>query len=144
MITQFTGPYRFLSNFYPSPIPWGMEFAPTVEHAFQAAKAISGPEASLVIRAATPTLAKRYGRQVTLRLDWDAVKIPVMRSCLAVKFAAGTELAGLLLGTGDELLLEGNTWGDTYWGVDARTNHGHNWLGVLLMARRAELRGGSV
>lgn len=144
MINQFTGPYRFLSNFYPSPIPCAGTFAVTVEHAFQAYKTDDRAQQAHVLAAETPSEAKRRGRAVLLRSDWDAVKIQVMRFCLDYKFLAGTELADQLLSTGDAWLLEGNTWGDRFWGVDLRQNcSGENWLGVLLMARRAELRGGA-
>jgi len=144
MISKFAGPYVFLSNFYPAPIPCADTFAATVEHAFQAYKTGDRAQQAYVLAAPTPSEAKRRGRAVTLRPDWEAVKLQVMRFCLDYKFLAQTELAEKLLATGDEWLLEGNTWGDTFWGVDAQRNYsGDNWLGLLLMARRAELRGGA-
>jgi predicted NAD-dependent protein-ADP-ribosyltransferase YbiA (DUF1768 family) len=44
-----------------------------------------------------------------------------------------------LLATGGAVLVEGNTWGDTFWGVYKR--NGMNHLGRLLMKVRAECRG---
>lgn len=138
-IGRFAGMNRFLSNFYPSPINVRGHFAPTVEHAFQACKTFDVTEFEQVLDADTPTQAKRLGRSVRLRADWEEAKISVMRELLALKFARRTLLARNLLDTGDAVLVEGNTWYDTFWGVC--NGKGENWLGHLLMARRAELRG---
>ena len=54
------------------------------------------------------------------------------------KFKPGSELAGKLLNTGDAELVEGNHWGDRYWGVC--DGEGQNKLGKLLMQVRGELR----
>lgn len=35
-------------------------------------------------------------------------------------------------------LVEGNSFGDTFWGVDARTGKGENHLGKILMKVREE------
>lgn len=138
MIDSFSGPYRFLSNFAPTPIVCALGPAATVEHAFQAAKAHDPELAQRVLTAPTPTDAKRMARAMPLRLDWETVKLGMMRELLRLKFAHGSALAAQLLSTGDVLLVEGNTWGDRFWG--AVDGQGHNWLGHLLMARRAELR----
>lgn len=42
-----------------------------------------------------------------------------------------------LLATGGVELIEGNDWGDAFWGVCG--GYGQNWLGVLLMLVRSEL-----
>lgn len=140
VIDLFRGPHGFLSNFAPSPVALdGDRLAPTVEHGFQAAKAVHWSDYDRILRADTPSAAKRLGRSIALRADWDAVKLGVMRHLLVRKFDVGTPLAAQLLATGDALLIESNTWGDTYWGMVGGT--GDNWLGHLLMARRAELRG---
>jgi predicted NAD-dependent protein-ADP-ribosyltransferase YbiA (DUF1768 family) len=60
-----------------------------------------------------------------------------MISFLDQKFASGTRLAGLLVATGDATIVEGNTWGDAYWGVCGGV--GKNRLGELLMAKRSRL-----
>lgn len=143
MITSFTGPYRFLSNFSPSRIHYGGIDYPTVEHFFQAMKSKRARERRDIAECATATDAKRAGRRLTLRPDWEARKLGFMRAGLR-KFAPRSELAIQLLATGDELLIEGNTWGDDFWGMvrdDLVEWTGENWLGHLLMARRAELRG---
>lgn len=132
-INKFNGEYSFLSNFYPSPI-WGY---PTVENAFQAAKT-----EDLTLRApfktCTPGQAKRMGRKLHLRPGWDQMRDTIMVMCLREKFFPHTELAFKLLGTGDALLVEGNTWGDTYWGVCDGV--GQNKLGQLLMEVRFDVR----
>lgn len=139
MIDSFVGDFAFLSNFYKKKMVWEGITYPTSEHAFQAAKSLDVGFRTAVSMAETPTLAKRMGRAVLLRPDWEEVKIPVMRSVLERKFRDGNVLAGKLIATRDHLLIEGNGWGDRFWGVCR--GEGQNWLGILLMARRAELRG---
>jgi ribA/ribD-fused uncharacterized protein len=136
-VASFEGPFAFLSNFYPSPIVYEGQRYQTVEHAFQAAKSTDPAERENIRNAPTPGKAKAMGRRVTLRPDWERVKRGVMMECLRLKFA-DPRLAQQLLKTGEALLEEGNTWGDTYWGkVDG---NGENWLGILLMRVREELR----
>jgi ribA/ribD-fused uncharacterized protein len=144
MISQFTGNYRFLSNFHPSPImdesvaSW---LFPTVEHYYQASKAVDMDDRAMIADADTPGQAKSLGRTVRLRPDWEAVKLLVMRRALYLKFIQDTPLAAGLLSTDSQVLVEGNHWGDKFWGVDIKNGQGANWLGFLLMCRRAELRG---
>lgn len=124
------GDYSFLSNFY--------EFnGTTVEHWFQAAKTATPEWAAKILDAPTPGMAKKLGRQASLRPTWDYVKLDYMRAFLMVKFSDPV-LAQKLLDTGDAILIEGNTWGDTFWG-EVR-GQGYNWLGVLLMQIRNILR----
>jgi ribA/ribD-fused uncharacterized protein len=137
VIGPFDGRYSFLSNFYRSPVTLdGLEY-PSVEHAYQAAKTTDPEERATVREALTPGLAKRLGRQVHLRPDWEDVKLAVMADLLRQKFDR-PPLAKALLETGDEELVEVNYWRDTYWGVFHGT--GENHLGRLLMERREQLR----
>lgn len=135
-IYSFTGKYAFLSNFHPCEIRWGKVIYPSVEHAFQASKSTSPNMRLAISEASTPGRAKRLGRQVELRRDWENVKVPVMRSLLIKKFAI-PDLAEQLLATGDRELIEGNTWNDIYWGVCE--GRGLNMLGKLLMEVRESL-----
>lgn len=138
MISEFSGKYRFLSNFYPSPVFLdGVEY-PTVEHAYQAAKTVDRAERETISSALTPGKAKAKGKKVTLRYEWDVIKLSVMYDLLKQKFERSHLLKQLLLDTGDEYLEEGNTWNDTYWGVCAGV--GANQLGLLLMQVRNENR----
>lgn len=138
-ISSFSGTYRFLSNFWPSRIVGDDDwFYPTVEHAYQAAKTDDLEWKKRIRLAATPTDAKRLGRRCPLCADWDTIKLRVMYSLVLRKFQ-DPGLRRLLLATGDAELIEGNTWGDRYWGqVDGK---GENHLGKLLMGIRAEIRG---
>ena len=136
-IDRFTGPYAFLSNFYIADV-LGVDdtLYPSVEHAFQAAKATGRAERSRIRMAESPALAKYLGQRVTLREDWDRHKRDVMLKLLRSKFTRHTALRTMLLDTGDAELIEGNTWNDTYWGVCAGV--GENHLGRLLMQVRGE------
>nr|WP_280519887.1 NADAR family protein [Rhizobium cremeum] len=136
-IDEFRGDYRFLSNFYLSPFPWEGFTVASVEHAYQAAKAEDLAERKKIVFAKSPGLAKKLGNRVMLRADWDEVKIGVTRELLALKFAPRSSLAKRLLATGNAHLVEGNHWGDQFWGVCDGV--GENHLGRLLVERRDHL-----
>lgn len=131
MISIFKGKTFFLSNFYMEP-----DFT-HVEGEYQAAKC-AFPEDQIRFAGLSPREAKWLGRRVELREDWDRVKIPVMHKLVRAKFTDHPDLAKLLLSTKDEQLVEGNDWGDRFWGVCKGI--GQNHLGRILMAVRAELR----
>ena len=137
-IDSFRGEHAFLSNFYPSPIVYEGRHYPTVEHAYQAAKTVIAEEKEIIQQIPRPGPAKRAGRRVTLRKDWESIKIRVMDQLIKEKFKPGSQFTRRLLDTGDLPLQEGNTWGDTYWGIC--NEKGHNHLGKILMKRRHELR----
>lgn len=134
-ITRFDGEYRFLSNFYPSPIViLGFDY-PTVEHAYQSWKAKNLADWKYVALSETPAVAKRRGREIDCREDWDRIKIEVMEFCLRKKFEDPV-LLEMLVSTFPMDLVEGNWWGDTFWGVC--NGKGENHLGKLLMKIRLE------
>lgn len=138
MITHFKGHYDFLSNFHSSKVTYaGVEY-PTIEHAYQASKTLDTAQQEKIRLAESPAKAKKLGKRVTLRSDWDAVKVDIMRGLIEQKFKEGTGLAMALLWTGDEELVEKNWWGDDFWGV-TYNGVGQNWLGKLLMERRKQL-----
>jgi len=114
---------------------------PTVEHAFQAAKTFDPAERELIRDANTPQTAKRLGRGVALRADWEPVKYGLMRELLRQKFAI-PELRQALLATGEAELIEGNNWNDRTWGQVLVQGQwvGKNWLGELLMEVRQEIK----
>lgn len=136
-IGSFAGPYRFLSNFWSSAVVLDGHSYRTVEHAFQAAKTNDEDARRRIRNEHDAAAAKRKGRSVDLREDWEEAKLGVMEGLLRQKF--GTEpLKSKLLKTGKATLVEGNWWGDKYWGVcDGK---GENHLGKLLMKIREELR----
>ena len=147
VISKFEGEYDFLSNFYPSKIIYDIDdghiiYAPTIEHAFQAAKTFNPLEESDILIAPTPGKAKRLGRKCELRKDWEEVKDNVMRKFLCKKFAI-PELRQKLLDTGDAYLIEGNYWHDNHFGIcycEKCKGKGENILGQLLMDIRKEIR----
>ena len=143
MIKTFDGEYAYLSNFYSSPIIYeGIQY-PTVEHAFQAAKSLDMVKRQEIANATTPGIAKRLGRRVTLRPDWEEVKDDVMYQLLILKFQNPIAKARLIE-TGCEYLVEGNTWHDNHFGncTCNRCQHicGQNVLGTSLMRVRSELQ----
>lgn len=143
MIDCFDKEYAFLSNFYPSPIVIDDITFPTVEHLFQAAKSVSLVERKMIAAADTPGQAKRLGRNVILCDNWEEIKEEVMLEALRKKFSI-PKLRSLLLDTGDEELIEGNTWHDNIWGNCAcercKDIKGQNKLGKLLMQVREEIK----
>lgn len=136
-IRQFTGEFGFLSNFYPVSINYCGRTWPSVEHAFQAMKTLDRAKQEEIRVAPTPALAKKLGRRMKLRKDWDAVKVGIMEDLVLAKFKQNQYLAEKLLATGDMVLEEGNNWGDAFWGVV--DGIGRNELGKILMCVRAVL-----
>jgi len=136
-IDNFSGPYGFLSNFFPAPITFDGIRYPTSEHAFQAAKTLDQEERKRIAEEPSPGRAKRLGQKVTLRPGWDGMRVAVMEKLLRAKFSY-PELRDQLLDTGDAELIEGNVWKDKFWGVCGGV--GENQLGKLLMKIRDELK----
>lgn len=137
-ITLFKGDHFFLSNFYVAPVVYqGVRFENN-EAAFQAAKC---PERMRDFCGLNPQAAKRLGRRVKLRPDWEAVKYDVMYQVCKAKFTQNSDLLDKLLATGEAELVEGNTWGDQVWGVC--NGIGENHLGKTLMRIRSELSNGT-
>lgn len=138
-ITDFHGDYDFLSNFYEVSVQYqGLTYGSS-EAAFQAQKCMTD-KAKAVFTEYRPGKSKSAGRRVTLRPDWENVKVNIMQEILRAKFTQNSELAERLIDTGDKVLVEGNNWGDTFWGVDNRTGQGENHLGKILMKIRSEIR----
>lgn len=134
-ITAFSGEYEFLSNFYIAPFNYCDITFDCVEVAYQAAKC---PERLCEFIGKTPGQAKRHGRKVPLRADWEQEKYNVMYALVRAKFFQNPDIASMLVATGDAELVEGNYWHDTVWGVC--NGVGENHLGKILMRVRDELR----
>lgn len=141
-IMEFTDSHRFLSNFYSTSACWNGKSYRTSEHAFQAAKTHDLLKRQAIHAASTAAEAKKLGRKLPLREDWEEVKDQVMLSIIRNKFdvAARPKMAIKLIQTHPRELYEGNTWGDTYWGVDLGSLKGLNKLGFILMQVRDEIR----
>lgn len=148
-------PYFFMSSMFPVPggieVPAGLVVpeamvVPTSENIYQAYKFELEEARRQVLEAENGYRAKKVADSLTsvglvVRQDWPEIKIPLMEDAVARKFKAGSKLAQLILQTGDEELIQGNTHGDTFWGVSPPgSGNGLNWLGRILMARRSVLR----
>lgn len=136
-IASFEGEYRFLSNFTNCQVIYNGLTYPSTENAYQAAKCSLIDDRFLFINVSAGE-AKRLGRTVAVRNDWDKIKDDVMQEVTDRKYEH-PEFAKLLLATGERHISEGNNWGDEYWGVNLRTGVGQNRLGRMLMKKRGEL-----
>jgi ribA/ribD-fused uncharacterized protein len=149
-ILFFRGEYRFLSNFFPCEVFADWHYSdkvgsfrvscPSVEHAYQAMKADKREDFEMICAPQSPGQAKRLGRTVRARPGWEADRVWRMEHLLQQKFARNSPLGKKLLATGDADLVEGNAWGDVYWGVCR--GQGENHLGKILMKIRGDLKEG--
>ena len=137
MINTFTGEHRWLSNFWPIAVEFDKIYYPSVEHAYQASKTLSFDQRKKILLCQTAGEAKRYGGKLVRRDDFEKNKIKIMKGLLVQKFE-NPYLRKQLLATGYTVLVEGNWWGDTFWGKCAGV--GRNHLGELIMDIRGDLR----
>lgn len=151
MINSFTGPYFFLSNFYIHTI----DGYRSSEHYYQAMKTFDenirrefladpGIDADgKPIPLLTSGQAKRRGAEISLRPDWESVKLHTMKLILQKKFSDPI-LKQKLLDTGNQELREGNNWHDNYWGwcncISCADRLHNNHLGILLMEIREDCK----
>ena len=143
-----TGPHGELSNWYPCNV-WasigGREYVyDSSEHLFMARKAdhfgYSRSVARLQRKGLTAGECKAIGRGVvgfTAR-GWDAVKPKVMFEVVLAKFEQNRELAELLIGTGEKVIVEASphdgVWGTRMNAADILSGkewNGENLLGVV-------------
>lgn len=139
-IDKFEGEHRWLSNFWLVRVYWRGVWWSSSEHAYQASKFDNPDIVEQIWLAETPGKTKWIARKYAshIRPNFHEEKRQIMREILAAKFQ-DQEMREKLLATGDAVLIEGNTWGDVYWGVcDGK---GENWLGILLMNVREEIKG---
>lgn len=135
VISLFRGEYYFLSNFYPARLCFDGITYYSAENAYQAQK-VENPSERIYFSEISADESKRYWEQHTPRQDWEQVKLSIMEAVVREKFMQNSFLAEYLVATGSTPLLEGNTWGDLYWGVDVRSGEGENHLGKILMELR--------
>lgn len=136
-IEKFRGKYEFLSNMYPTILEVDGEVYPSAEHAFQAMKCLDKDGRIAMSACRSAKEAKKAGRLVDLRPDWEDVKVDMMYKVLKAKFS-DPELAQKLRDTEGNTLVERNTQGDDFWGVNTK-GQGRNMLGQLLMKVREEI-----
>ena len=136
IIDSFRDEYYFLSNFYPCKIEFdGLEYKCS-EAAYQAQKSGS-VLGKIKFTFSNGAQAKKMGKEVHLREDWEKVKLNIMHQIVYEKFIQNTELGQLLIDTYDAILIEGNQWNDTFWGMC--NGGGENHLGKILMDVRDTL-----
>lgn len=142
-IEEFSGRYRFLSNFWKEPFIIDGIVYNTNEHYYQSMKGGTKQDKKYVREADTPYQSKQRGRSISMRVGWDDMKLDVMRKGLRAKFTQNESLKKKLLETGNAILEEGNDWGDSFWGINKNPKKGKvggkNHLGKLLMELRREL-----
>ncbi len=136
-INEFKGEYVFLSNFFNSSMEFrGVPYR-NAESAYQSMKTDNIKERTSFSEL-TPMEAKKKGRKINLREDWEDIKLEIMYKVVKKKFSSNNFLKENLLLTEDAYLEEGNYWHDTFWGVCNRK--GENHLGKILMKVREELK----
>jgi len=137
-ISSFADFYAFLSNFYPCPVEYQGLMFKNSEAAYQAQKCLNVYE-KVNFTSLAANEAKQLGKKIALVPAWNdrsnRLKLRVMSEVVHAKFSQNDYLRTKLECTLDAALIEGNWWGDTYWGVCK--NEGLNMLGKLLMAERA-------
>jgi len=129
---------NWFSNMFPFEEPMiyqGIKYR-TVEHFYQAMKTKDFLKRQEIAALSSPYYAKKVGKKLKVRDDWNIIKLPAMEFALKWKFKEGTIWHEILKNTKNEELVEWNNWGDTYWGKDIKTKEGENNLGKLLMNLR--------
>ena len=135
VISSFRDEYAFLSNMFPCTIIYQGNMYTNVEAGFQAQK---NPSKAKEFSLLEGKEAKRKGRTVRLRPDWENVKVGIMEDLVLAKFTQNQQLKEALLKTGNLKLVEGNKWNDRFWGVCKGI--GENKLGLILMKIRQQIR----
>lgn len=137
-IDSFSKEFRFLSNFYACKIPFEGFTYPSTEHAYQAAKCLNVADRNQFQMFVSAATAKKLGQKVKIRPDWDLIKLMIMEELVLTKFTIHKDLREMLLATSGFELIEGNNWGDTFWGQVSGV--GTNHLGSILMKVRDRIR----
>lgn len=136
-IIHFKDDYFFLSNFYNCDIVYEGISYKSAEAAFQAQKC-SDDNKKLEFSALSAGQAKKLGKEIELRKDWNDIRVDIMKSVVRTKFDQHPELQEQLVATGDRCLIEVNVWHDKFWGVSS--GKGRNMLGRILMDLRKEYK----
>lgn len=138
MIQQFSGDYRWLSNFATCYVELeGITYF-SVEHAYMSAKSDDPQWKEFCRTEHQAGNVKKASQFITLVPDWETKKIQVMQILLEQKFTT-YPFNRQLFNTEDKYIQEGNTWGDKFWGVDLKTGAGNNMLGKMIMEIRSRL-----
>lgn len=143
-IGPFKGDYRWLSNFWDTPISFNGQIYDTTEHFYQSFKTDDYDARELIVNAETPNRAKRLGAKAPIREDWEDIKKAVMLQATLLKFTQHPEMHQKLMETGETMIVEFNGWHDNFWGVcfceKCGSALGENNLGLIIMHVRAVLQ----
>ena len=116
----------------------------TVEHYYQSSKTTDKEWFKKIAWAETAGKAKKLGKVCPMRDNWEQLKDSFMMQGLKYKFSQNKNLKDKLMDTGVALLVEGNRWGDSYWGFDLNHGYGQNRLGQMLMVIRSQIKEGKL
>lgn len=136
--------YSEFSNFDPVEFIFDNRKFKNSEAAFQYGKYRPGEETDALCTV-SGAVAKRLGRQIHIRPDWDDMRYCRMKDVLLAKFSQSEKHKQLLLSTGNQWLVELTSWHDNTWGIcecaRCKKKLSENMLGLALMEVRAILRG---
>jgi ribA/ribD-fused uncharacterized protein len=131
VIDKLQGTY--LSNFWECPVTYeGLTYR-NAEAAYQASKCADETYREYFTQA-PGYIAKARGARVKIKENWTSMRLTVMWEILQAKFAQNPDLLAQLLATGDQEIVENNTWNDKFWGK--HNGEGMNHLGIMLMTIR--------
>ena len=85
-------------------------------------------------------IANLLTKHKLIRDNWDEIRVGIMIELLVTKFS-NPDMRSQLLSTGNKHLIEGNDWGDTFWGacMERGKLRGRNILGLILMNIRKKI-----
>lgn len=162
-VPEFGGHDRVFSNMTKMPVAWGDDVTPlrvwpcnelpyvlgkTREPGVRQALVEAHDSAGTDDPEAGGKKVKTAGARIAVRPDWDQMKLGHMRLLVEDKIRRNPTFAATVLATGSGAIVEGNYWGDTFWGVATRdvpkkgvkAGEGANNLGRLIMAERDRMR----
>ena len=135
-IRGFFDQFRFLSNFHVSPCHYNDHCYMSTEHAYMAQKATNREDMVYIATSPNPIEARRRGKTIKLREDWDDIRLDVMYKANLSKYKDPI-MRRRLQQTGNRYLEETNWWNDKFWGVC--NGQGQNNLGKIIMRVRYEM-----
>lgn len=134
-INRFKGEYDFLNNRFACQFVWqGLRYS-NAEAAFQSSKCVDERQCKLFCNCSADKAVLK-GRELAPPADWENERPSIMESILTAKFKQNPGLMKRLIETGNKHLINGNSKGETFWGVDLYSWQGENMLGKILMTIR--------
>jgi ribA/ribD-fused uncharacterized protein len=148
------GPYKFLDNQAEYPIQINDVKYPTIEHYFQAQKALEFGDDEIhkqIMKTPSAKAVKALGKKVKnfIKELWDSKRIEIMARGIRAKFVQHPELQKQLIDTGSKQIGEADAR-DSFWGIGTSSStelskdplkwKGQNQLGKILMSLREEFK----